>query len=282
MNKELNQFKEVNERIDKLKKEKDKKNKEIESYKLLISTKARTYNTFLSSIPIITYTALVYLLIPSQELYSDLPYGKIDPSIYPIEYILLIKYRVIFLLTTAISYLSYRVNIKNIDEVEERLSCLFMVFFYVLFTIMYFFNLNHYNVSAIYVFFLCIPIFINSIALLFGYKDVKELIKMRKKDYLKDFKDSINIVESINEGLKKENLNYISLKNEIVKDPEIMGLVLSEAKKSKSPSHVNVLVNEFYKYREELEKEREEEDKLKDAYRSVFNIDLEKTKILND
>lgn len=281
MNKELNQFKEINERIDKLKTEKDKKNKEIESYKVLILTKARIYNTLLSSIPIMTYTALVYLLIPSQELHSDLPYGVIDPSIYPIEYILLIKYRVIFLLTTAISYFSYRVNIKNVDE-EERLLCLLIVFFYVFFTIIYFFNINHHNVSAIYVFFLCIPTFINSIVLLFGYKDVKELIKMRKKDYLKDFKDRINIVESINEGLKKENLNYISLKNEIVKDPEIMRLVLSEAKKSESPSHVNILVNEFYKYKEELEKEKEEEDRLNDAYRSVFNVDLKKTEILND
>lgn len=281
MNKELNQFKEVKGKIDNLKTEKNKESEEIIKNEKLLFIKERIRNLLLSSIPVIVYIFLVFLLIPSKELFSALPYGDIDPSLYPVEYILLIKYKTIFILTTISAGLSYCINKKNQDS-EEREISIVSILIYVIITIMFFLDSNHYNVSAFYFLTLFIPLFFNSLEILKYYNEIKEAVIIKKGFCLNLLENKTKKIEEISESLKKELTHYDSLKNEIVRNPEIMELVLIEAKKSERPLHINILIDEFYKYRKELELEKEENDKLNDAYRSVFNIELEKTKILND
>jgi len=281
MNKELNQFKKVKEKIDNLNAEKNKENEEIIKGEKLLFIKERIRNLLLSSMPVIVYIVLIFILIPSRELFSSLPYGDIDPSVYPVEYILLIKYKAIFILTTISAYLSYRINKKNKESQEKEIH-IASILVYVMMTIMFFLDSNHYNVSAFYFSTLFIPLFFSSLEILKYYNEIKEAVIIKKGICLSLLENKTKKIKEISESLKKELTNYDSLKKEIVRDSEIMELVLIEAKKPERPIHIDLLVNEFYKYREELEKEREEEDKLKDVYRSVFNIDLEKTKILND
>jgi hypothetical protein len=282
MNKELNQFKEVKEKIDNLKTEKNKESEEIVAREKLIFVKERIKNLVLSLMPVIVYMVLVFILIPNNELFSELPFGDIDSNVYPVEYILLMKYKAILLLTTISTYLSYRINKKN-KEFKEKEIHLTSILMYVTLTIMYFQNLNHYNISVFYFSLLFIPIVYTFSKLIAEhYKNIKKALTTKKKDCLNILENKAKKIEEISESLKKELTNYDSLKNEIVRDPKMMELVLIEAKKSERSPHINILIDEFYKYRKELEKEKEENDKLNDAYRSVFNIDLEKTKILND
>lgn len=281
MNKELNQFKEVKEKIDNLKTEKNKESEEIIKNEKLLFIKERLRNLLLSSIPVIVYIFLVFLLIPSKELFSALPYGDIDPNLYPVEYILLIKYKTIFILTTISACLSYCINKKNQDFEEKEISVL-SILIYVTMTIIFFIDSNHYNISIFYFLTLFIPLFFSSLENLKYHNEFKEAVIIKKEFCLNLLENKTKKIEEISENLKKELTNYDLLKNEIVRNPEIMELVLIEAKKSERPPHINILIDEFYKYRKELEKEKEENDKLNDAYRSVFNIDLEKTKILND
>jgi tryptophan-rich sensory protein len=281
MNKELNQFKKVKEKIDNLNAEKNKESEEIVKGEKLLFIKERIRNLLLSSMPVIVYIVLVFLLIPSKELFSALPSGEIDPSLYPVEYILLIKYKAIFLLTTISAYLSYRINKKN-KELQEKEICISSIFIYVMTTIIFFLDSNHYNVSVFYFSTLFIPLFFNSLELLKYYNEIKEAVITKKGGCLSLLENKTKKIEEISESLKQELTNYDSLKNEIVRNPEIMESVLIEAKKPERPIHIDLLIVEFYEHRKDLEKEKKEEDKLKDAYRSVFNIDLEKTRMLND